>query len=266
MKTTRATSRRSMLAATIALTALCASPWASASHQRTLSTLERLQQAELVFEGVVTDIQYRTSVATTPDQPELPHTYVTFQIERLHLGSVDTGNTVTLRFLGGFAEDGSYLDISGIPTFEMGDREILFVRQNGRKACPLVGWEQGRFRVVRGQVFHSQGEELYMGRDGSLHFGPAGLELSGARARPLSTTERRRNDSEGGEVAPPAGTLRPDAKSFGDFMEIAVRDLARAGMLRPMAMTRSSDLRKSFSVPALRQASTSMKGKVKRAR
>jgi hypothetical protein len=36
-----------------------------------------------------------------------------------------------------------------MPSFAVGERVLLFVRDNGTALCPVVGWHQGRFDVVR---------------------------------------------------------------------------------------------------------------------
>ena len=56
--------------------------------------------------------------------------------------------------------------IVGMPEFHAGDIEILFVRGNHTDLCPLVGMQQGRFRVVknaadgREQIYFHNGAAL----------------------------------------------------------------------------------------------------------
>src|ERR1035437_1732876 len=56
------------------------------------------------------------------------------------------GVSVTLQFLGGTVGDVT-LEIAGVPKFNTGDREFLFVEGNGVQFCPLVGVFHGKFGV-----------------------------------------------------------------------------------------------------------------------
>jgi len=84
----------------------------------------RLRQAEFIFQGVVTDVTYARSQPTELDGDRLPHTFVTFQIERIFKGRA-VGNTVTVRFLGGQRPDGSYMMSSAAPLFDVGRHCVL---------------------------------------------------------------------------------------------------------------------------------------------
>jgi len=76
-------------------------------------------------------------------------TDVTFFIERTIKGPVYAERS--LEFLGGTVGDDT-LHVEGIPEFRVGDRDVLFIRDTGRPASPLVGFTYGRFRVVRDGV------------------------------------------------------------------------------------------------------------------
>lgn len=70
---------------------------------------------------------------------------------------------ITLRFMGGRVE-GLGLTIPGMPQFRAGTTEVLFIAENGRAICPLVGLHTGRYQVEqRGaerQVFRHDGVPL----------------------------------------------------------------------------------------------------------
>src|SRR5688572_14278105 len=135
----------SKLALVLAATAVLSGP---AAAQDSFGPQELVQQAELIFDGIVTSVQYRMSDVGTPDDVALPHTFVTFAIQQTFKGQAQSGRSITLRFQGGPDGKGSALVIPGIPLFDVGERSILFVRRNGNDLCPLVGWEQGRLRVI----------------------------------------------------------------------------------------------------------------------
>lgn len=77
-------------------------------------------------------------------------TDVTFAVERTLKGEPRIQRT--LEFLGGTVGDDT-LAVVGIPEFRVNDRDVLFVRDAGRPASPLVGFSYGRFRVVRDATF-----------------------------------------------------------------------------------------------------------------
>ncbi len=119
-----------------------------------------IKNAELIFQGVVTKVEYKESNPISEDYLQLPHAFVTFRIENVLKGSAKDKEFITLRFQGGMAVDGRVLMIPGIPLFDVGDRDILFVHRNGRHICPLVGWQQGRFRIIDGALVNDAGQEV----------------------------------------------------------------------------------------------------------
>jgi hypothetical protein len=59
----------------------------------------------------------------------------------------DPGATVSYRFAGGRL-GGKRLAIAGMPEFEIGERYVLFLAPDLDRLCPIVGWWQGRYRVL----------------------------------------------------------------------------------------------------------------------
>ena len=55
---------------------------------------------------------------------------------------------VTLELLGGTVGEET-LNVRGMPQFQVGDEDILFVRGNGRTICPLYGMMHGRYAIER---------------------------------------------------------------------------------------------------------------------
>src|SRR6266478_3123950 len=133
-------------------------------------TFEQLvRQAELIFQGSVTDVR---SVWEGEGAQRHIETYVTFQV-----GDAIKGNAVgsyTIQMLGGTVGDDT-LVITDAPKFQVGDYDILFVEHNGQQFVPLVGIMYGRFRVQhddqtgRDIVLNNEGEPLrdptQLGRD-----------------------------------------------------------------------------------------------------
>ena len=100
-----------------------------------------VSQAELIFQGTVTEV---ASQWTGEGAQRCIVTFVTFQIDEQIKG--DAGASYTIRLLGGTVGDQT-MEVTDSPKFARGDRDILFVENNGRQFVPLVGIMHGRFRV-----------------------------------------------------------------------------------------------------------------------
>jgi len=124
-------------------------------------TFEQLvQQAELIFQGTVTDVR---SVWEGEGAQRHINTYVTFQIGENMKGNA--GSSYTIRILGGTVGDET-MEVTDTPKFKMGDRDILFVEHNNDQFVPLVGINNGRFHVQRDEqtgrdiVVNGEGEPV----------------------------------------------------------------------------------------------------------
>jgi hypothetical protein len=122
-----------------------------------------VKTSEFAFQGVVTKVEYRSSDNARP----VPHTFVTFKVEKILKGA-SRPEFVTLRFVGGTDGKGNFLSVSGVPLFDVGDRDILFAKGNSQFACPLVGCGSGRLRVINNQVFTDDGKPLLINSKGLL--------------------------------------------------------------------------------------------------
>ena len=145
--------------------------------QRRTGLGQLLRDADLVFEGTVVAIQHRNSDVRGEGDLSLPHTFITFQIERLYKGGV-TGSddgTLTLRFLGGPDGAGGVLRVSHAPKFELGSREILLVQNSESWGIPLVNGNERRFRLVDGRVLSESGRPLEYA-DGRVRVRPSDKE------------------------------------------------------------------------------------------
>jgi hypothetical protein len=102
---------------------------------------ELVEQAQLIFQGTVTDVQ---SQWAGEGAERRIMSYITFRVEE----SIkhEPGTTYTLRMLGGTV-NGETMGVTDAPRFKKGDRDIVFVENNGTQFIPLVGIMHGRFRV-----------------------------------------------------------------------------------------------------------------------
>jgi hypothetical protein len=102
---------------------------------------ELVTRAETIFEGTVTGMR---SEWTGEGANRHIVTYVTFKIDDAIKGKV--GVDYTIRMFGGTV-DGQTIEVTDAPKFKVGDRDILFVENNGSQFIPLVGIMHGRFHV-----------------------------------------------------------------------------------------------------------------------
>ncbi len=130
----------------IAAALLLAAPRAHALSVVAPTFPELVAEAESIVRGEVTAIS--CAYVDTPGGERPIKTFVTFRVERTLKGAVPPADTVTLIFLGGTVGADS-LEISGMPKFKIGDREIVFVARNGKTFCPLIAAGHGRYRVLR---------------------------------------------------------------------------------------------------------------------
>jgi hypothetical protein len=90
-------------------------------------------------------------------------TMVRLRIERCLVG--EAAQEIEIQMLGGKL-DGKGLEVSGMPNFHTGDRDILFIRNNGKSFCPLVAVGHGRYLIVQSEknasafVARNNGEPL----------------------------------------------------------------------------------------------------------
>jgi hypothetical protein len=103
---------------------------------------ELVDEATTVVRGTVTAV--RAEEFDSP-QGRGVHTFVTLRVERTLKGA--PADTLTLTLLGGTVGKRT-LRIAGIPTFNVGQRQVVFVARNGEVMCPLIGAGHGRYHVV----------------------------------------------------------------------------------------------------------------------
>jgi hypothetical protein len=107
---------------------------------------ELVDRARTIFVGEAIDT--RAIWESTPQGRSIV-TQVTFKVDDVWKGSV--GAVTRLEFLGGTIGDVT-LDVSGVPSFRVGQRDVLFVSGDSLTVSPLVGFMYGRLRVERDAV------------------------------------------------------------------------------------------------------------------
>lgn len=133
-----------------------------------------VKNAPLVFAGEVVKVEYKNSNPSQQHPRGLPHTFVTYKVTSPIFGKTDS--LFTLRFLGGAFPDGTVMDVSHLPTFDLGDKDLVLVRGNTELACPLSGCAAGRFRVSGGKVFTDEGRTVRKGKSQQRPFALGGFQ------------------------------------------------------------------------------------------
>lgn len=99
-------------------------------------------EADMIFVGTVVSVESRWA---DPERQAI-ETLVTFSDLSWIRGT--PRGAITLRFSGGTMDD-IREEIAGVPQFSAGERRVIFAH-DGRSVSPIVGFDQGAFRVVDG--------------------------------------------------------------------------------------------------------------------
>ncbi len=116
-------------------------PGAGATSVIAPSFDDLVTKADCVFTGDVTGLR---SEWTGEGEKRRIVTYVAFNVVRVLKG--EAASPYTLRVLGGTVGTET-LEVADAPVFRVGEREVLFVHDNGRQFIPLVGIMHGQYRV-----------------------------------------------------------------------------------------------------------------------
>ena len=115
------------------------------------------EESNLVVHGSVAEVEYQTVME---EGETVPMTRVTYNVTETLRGKAD-GKTVTLQFPGGPDGMGGFLHVSGVPMFQKGEEDIIFVKNNGEESdCPLVKCEMGRYRVNKNRIYNTHGKPV----------------------------------------------------------------------------------------------------------
>jgi hypothetical protein len=141
--------------------------------------------ADLIFAGKVKS----TLTRPTPDGSYL-YTYVTYEISKVLSGQY-RDPTITLRFDGGTLSSADKdrllktlspsnpsisqvqkMEMVDAPQFKAGEQILLFARGNTESEMPIVGFNQGSFKIVAGKVKDHWGNTAFRDDQGALVFMP----------------------------------------------------------------------------------------------
>jgi hypothetical protein len=236
--------------------------------------------ANLVIQGKATKVEYRTVRSAGS---AMPYTFVTYSISKVLQGTA-AAPSITLRFLGGADGRGGFVSAEGVPLFQPGDEDILFIAHNGEGGgCALVNCEFGRFRVFQNGVYEAHGAPVLGVAGGRMQIGEgdgpielatfrypapsfdeaikdpevraevARLGLTMAQARARYEAVPYIEISAGGDDAGPSVSRAPSAPGLevGTFVS-SVRATLRASVASrgALAMVRSANILKLPATPA----------------
>jgi hypothetical protein len=102
-----------------------------------------VSHAQVIFDGEVTGVQSQWMGEGSNHRIV---SFVSFKVDDTLKG--DAGKTYTLRMLGGTV-DGQTMQVTDAPVFKIGERDLLFVENNGSQFIPLVGIQHGRVRIQK---------------------------------------------------------------------------------------------------------------------
>lgn len=179
------------------------------SHATTVLRLpfeEVCNQAEFIFEGRVVDVAARMD-----DEGRYIWTHVVIEVLEAIKGRHDA-NQIELKFAGG-SLNGLTLDVGEMHVPQVGEHGIYFVDSLSRQLVhPLVGWDQGHYRVER----TPDGVRRMITADGSF--------IESILPQQIAGEEFSRGIPYGVEVIEPDARL--NAMPIADFKS-TVRRLAR---------------------------------------
>lgn len=137
-------------------------------------------------------------------------TYVTVRVDRTLKGAASP--ELTLEFLGGRVGEDALI-IPGLPTFAVGERDFLFLAQNGASFCPLLAARHGRYPV---RFTPSTGQALV-------------LRANGMPLRSLAEVDQPLLPTAAARLAPVADAPPMNVATFAQLIQAEV---ARSGPAR----------------------------------
>lgn len=114
------------------------------------------RQADRIYAGTV-----RETICGRDAKSGLVFTEVRFVDLEVFKGR----GSASLRVAGGRDSDGTFVQVDGVPRFHKGERYLIFEKQGAGNICPLVGWDQGCYRLARDG---NRGRVVMDGRDAPI--------------------------------------------------------------------------------------------------
>lgn len=217
---------------------------------------EAIRSADMIFLGTVVNVNYASSAGRGKEAEVLPHTFVTYQVQRLLKGNPKQAqDQITLRFLGGRGKEAEFLYPSDYPLFDLKDVDVVFVKGNTTSACPLVECANSRMRAIQELIFNERGQQVVFTRKQDLDFGkfePKNEILTHQVSQTTIRAVLSKEESEGG----PDPEL-PIGQQFNTQMLVAYLEAKVKAMYTPEQMANwplvpSANIQQPFTIKPLR--------------
>lgn len=218
-----------------------------ASHPANFDTSELVRKADFIFEGTVVNVEYRTSDVESSDDVAMPHTFVTYEIGKNFKGRSSESKLITLRFRGGPDDSGNTLILSGVPLFQTGDQDIVFVSGNGTELSPIVGHNFGRFRMAKEAIYSDSWQEVWLHKDGRISHGKLHPEKTTVTHR-IGVNEFSFETKDETEWVTPRGAQKLTVPQFRKFLSDSIEQQFTPHMLSTLGATRSINIHERFKV------------------
>lgn len=208
-----------------------------------------IKSADFIFVGRVAKVDYQMSAPTGPGGARIPHTFVTYQIEKVLKGKV-ASDQVTLRFLGGRGEKARFLEPANFPLFDIGDSDLLLVKRNGQRTCPLVYCGDSRFRLIRNRVFTELGKEILLQGGSRIATGKRHALTEVTTHKVSQTIITRQETNLPGEQKEPEIKVSGVPMSSSDFVAYVhgrVTKLHTPDQLKALSIVHSADPLRPFA-------------------
>lgn len=197
------------------------------------SLKDKVRNADFIFEGSVVDMQYRFAkpdvTGSNSEFQVVPYTFVTYKIDRIHKGKT-ARSVVTLRFLGGPIDDDNMMLVDSTPLFDVGERDLLLVRNDRDFICPLVGCSEGRFRFINGLVVNDSGQRIHFSKSGEILYGEMIQSdeidthiMSSISLKRENPGLRKENEAPSAPDFPHKSSILPDDTAFSQHIDDAVQ-------------------------------------------
>jgi hypothetical protein len=136
---------------------------AEAAGAREETLLALAQASGRIFVGTARRVHYQRD-----PRSGLVYTHVTFDRVTLIKGRPPgPGAPLVLQVAGGVDEGDTLVQVAGIPQFQAGERYVVFQKAGPWTFCPLTGWDQGCYHLVRRKAALGARRAARGGDDGS---------------------------------------------------------------------------------------------------
>ena len=217
---------------------------------------ETIRSADMIFLGTVVNVNYASSAGRGEEAEILPHTFVTYQIQRLLKGNPKQAqDQLTLRFLGGRGKEAEFMYPSNYPLFDLKDVDVVFVKDNTMSACPLVECANTRMRIIQDLIFNERGQQVVLTRKQEVDFGkfePKDDILTHQISQTTIRAVLSQEESEGGPEAELPIGQQFNTQMLVAFLEAKIKAIFPPEQMANWPIIPSANIQVPFTIKPLR--------------